>query len=119
MKMNKKEKRIMRHKRIRGLVKGTQEKPRLSVFRSGRHIYAQLIDDTKGITLLSASDKKESKGKPETKGKIGDAFKIGKLLAKKALEKGIDRAVFDRAGYKYHGRIKALAEGAREGGIKF
>ncbi|MBI4117167.1 MAG: 50S ribosomal protein L18 [Parcubacteria group bacterium] len=98
--------RIRRHKRVRAVIKGTSERPRLSVFRSNKRIYAQLVDDSKGITLLSASDIKAS------------ALKIGENLAKKALEKGIEAVVFDRGGYKYHGQIKALAEGARKGGLK-
>ncbi len=91
---------------MRAVIKGTSERPRLSVFRSNKRIYAQLVDDSKGITLLSASDIKAS------------ALKIGENLAKKALEKGIEAVVFDRGGYKYHGQIKALAEGARKGGLK-
>lgn len=92
---------------MRAIVKGTKERPRLSVFRSNKRIYGQLIDDSRGITLLSASDIKTS------------ALKIGENLAKKALEKGIKSVVFDRGGYKYHGRVKALAEGARQAGLKF
>lgn len=107
MKKTTRQNRIKRHKRVRALVKGTSDRPRLSVFRSSKHIYVQLIDDTKGTTLFNASDKKSS------------AFKIGETLAKKAIEKGIDRVVFDRGGYKYHGRIKEIAEGARQGGLKF
>ncbi|MEK7579871.1 MAG: 50S ribosomal protein L18 [Patescibacteria group bacterium] len=102
----KREKRIIRHKRVRAVIKGTAARPRLSVFRSNKHIYAQLIDDTKGITLLSSSDKKST------------ALKIGEDLAKKAVEKGIKEVVFDRGGYKYHGRVKDIAEGARSGGLK-
>lgn len=103
----KRQKRIIRHKRVRALVKGTSERPRLSVFRSNKRIYAQLVDDSKGETLLSANSVKIP------------AFKVGETLAKKALEKGINEVVFDRGGYKYHGRVKALAEGARQGGLKF
>lgn len=114
------EKRAARHKRLRSVVKGLPEKPRLSVFRSNNHIYAQLIDDTKSITLMSANDLKEVKDKKSAeKDKKSIAFKIGEALAKKALEKGIKEIVFDRGGYKYHGRVKALAEGARQGGLKF
>lgn len=98
-----------RRTRIRAKVKGTVERPRLSVFRSNEHIYAQLIDDAKGETLASAS------------GGAGvvAAAEVGKVLAKEALKVGIKKAVFDRGGYKYHGRVKALAEGARKGGLEF
>ncbi|OHB17686.1 MAG: 50S ribosomal protein L18 [Parcubacteria group bacterium RIFCSPLOWO2_01_FULL_40_65] len=119
MKINRKEKRKIRHKRVRAIVSGTAEKPRLSVFRSSIHIYAQLIDDMKGITLFSASDAKETKAESLSRAKIASAFKVGEVLAKKAVEKGINKVVFDRGGYKYHGRIKALADGARNGGLKF
>lgn len=107
--------RKIRHKRITMRVKGAEKRPRLVVFRSNKKIYAQLIDDLSRKTLASASDVKEKKSgkKAET------AKKVGLELAKKAKEKGITECVFDRAGYKYHGRVKALAEGAREGGLKF
>ena len=111
-------KRKKRHRRIRKRVQGTSERPRLCVFRSHKHIYAQIIDDTQGRTLVSCSDL-ELQIKKAGPGKVGKAFEVGKLLAQKALEKGIKRVVFDRAGYKYHGRVKALAEGAREGGLEF
>jgi len=117
MKLTKEEKRKKRHKRIRKKVFGTAEKPRLCVFRSNKHIYAQLIDDTKSHTLLAASDLELKLEKKLTK--VEKAKEVGKLLAKKALAKNIKKIVFDRAGYKYHGRIKALAEGAREGGLEF
>ncbi|TSC90664.1 MAG: 50S ribosomal protein L18 [Parcubacteria group bacterium Gr01-1014_2] len=119
---------MRRHKRVRAVVKGTSERPRLSVFRSASHIYAQLIDDAKGVTLFSASDAKGVRVKPSSRGrvegkvkdkKITVAFTVGETLAKKALEKGIDKVVFDRGGYKYHGRVKALADGARAGGLNF
>ncbi len=103
----KKEKRYRRHKRIRAKIFGTDQRPRLHVFRSNKYIYGQLIDDEKGKTILSA------------KGKVAAACEVGKLIAKKALEKKIEKVIFDRAGYKYHGRVKALSEGAREGGLKF
>ena len=113
----KREKRKRRHKRVRAKISGTAKIPRLCVFRSNKHIYAQLIDDTQGKTLLSASDLEiKFKGK---KTKTEKAFEVGKLIAKKAQEKKIQKIVFDRGGYKYHGRVKALAEGAREGGLKF
>jgi large subunit ribosomal protein L18 len=115
----KRENRIRRHKRVRALVKGTSERPRLSVFRAASHIYAQLIDDTRGITMLSVSDIKNVKNKNDLAGKKTVSFEIGEMLGKKALEKGISRVVFDRGGYKYHGRVKALADGARQAGLKF
>ena len=117
MKKNKRINRKIRHKRVRSKIKGTAKVPRLCIFRSNKHIYAQLIDDEKGKTTISAKDT-EIKLKAKTpKSKI--AYEIGKLLAKKALEKKFEEVVFDRAGYKYHGRVKALAQGVREGGLKF
>lgn len=110
-------KRFKRKKRVRLKIFGRKEKPRLSVFRSLKHIYAQLIDDEKRHTLTSASDL-ELKIKKKMK-KIEIAKEVGKLIAKKAQELKIEKVVFDRGGYKYHGRVKALAEGAREGGLKF
>lgn len=105
----------LRHNRIRSKIQGTAEKPRLVVYRSLLHIYAQLINDEKGVTLVESSDlKMKGKEKPVEKAK-----KVGEELAKKATEKKITRAVFDRNGYKYHGRVKALAEGARNGGLNF
>lgn len=112
-----KEKRIRRKKRIRAKIFGKKERPRLCVFRSAKHIYCQLIDDEKGTTLVWASDLELKKKKGKTKKEL--AFEVGKLIAKKALRKKIEKVVFDRGGYKYHGRVKALAEGAREGGLKF
>ena len=109
-----------RKKSIRRKIKGTQERPRLSVFRSNRHIYAQIIDDTKGITLVSFSSLHKEFREKMSKGSTKEAAKlVGEILAQKAKDKGIEKVVFDRAGYKYHGRVKALAEGAREGGLKF
>lgn len=110
-------KRERRKRRVRAKIFGTLEKPRLSVFRSSRHIYAQLIDDNKGETLVAASDLEITKEKTMTKQKI--AREVGKLLASKAKEKKISHVVFDRGGYQYHGRVKELAEGAREGGLVF
>jgi len=118
----KREKRERRHRRVRAKIKGTKDRPRLCVFRSNKHIYAQLIDDEKGHTLVSVSDMdlpKKIKLPKEMTRKVGIAYEVGKLIAKLAKEKGIEKAVFDRAGYKYHGRVKALAEGAREGGLEF
>jgi len=109
--LEKQKKRYKRHKRVRAKIFGTKEVPRLCVFRSAKHIYCQLIDDEKGRTLFAASDLELKKSKT--------AYEVGKLIAKKALEKKIKKVVFDRGGYKYHGRVKALAEGAREGGLKF
>jgi large subunit ribosomal protein L18 len=113
--LEKKEKKIKRHKRVRAKIKGDLKKPRLCVFRSNTHIYAQLIDDEKGKTIISVNDL-DLKAKEK---KIDISKKIGIMLAQKAKEKKIENVVFDRGGYKYHGRIKALAEGAREGGLKF
>jgi large subunit ribosomal protein L18 len=107
-----------RHLRVRARVKGTELKPRLCVFRSLNHIYAQVIDDAKGQTLTSASTldaEIEAKGKAKT----ARAELVGSLLAKRAIDQGIKQVVFDRAGYKYHGRVKALAEAARQAGLKF
>jgi len=105
-----------RHKRVRGKISGTADRPRLSVFRSNKNIYAQLIDDEKGKTLVSVKNS-EVKSKKIKKSEM--AKELGMLIAKKAVEKNIKKAVFDRGGYKYHGRVKALAEGAREGGLEF
>ena len=116
MKAIKTQKRDRRHARVRAKVLGTIERPRLSIFRSNKFIYAQIIDDEAGKTLVSASDM-EMKGKK--KGKIESSKTIGAELAKKAKEKNITKVVFDRGGYLYAGRVKAVAEGAREGGLDF
>ena len=109
--------RIKRHNRVRGKISGTAERPRLSVFRSENHIYAQIIDDVAGNTLVSASTAEKSfEGNGSN---IEAAKKIGAIVAERALKKGIEEVVFDRGGYIYHGRVQALAEGAREGGLKF
>lgn len=148
----KREKRYRRHKRVRARIIGTATVPRFCVFRSAKHIYAQLIDDEKGKTLLAANDKelkksprkvvlqprgKKIKDKPSVakamegkegkmekdqkplSGKSAIAYEVGKLVAEKALKKKIEKVVFDRGGYKYHGRVEALAEGARSTGLKF
>ena len=145
----KQQKRYRRHQRVRSKIKGVAKLPRLCVFRSSKHIYAQLIDDEKGKTLIAIGDfkskvsmradgspshiGKSQKSKIQSKsqklekdektivrsGKIAKAYEIGKALAEKAKEKKIEKVVFDRGGYKYHGRVRALAEGAREGGLKF
>jgi large subunit ribosomal protein L18 len=109
-----------RHERIRKKVFGTAERPRLSIFKSLNHIYAQLIDDTKGHTIVSASTlDKELKNEKGHHGNINMAKKVGQLIAERAIKAGIKRVVFDRGGYKYHGSIKALAESARESGLEF
>jgi large subunit ribosomal protein L18 len=110
--------RFKRKLRIRSRVEGTPEKPRLSVFRSNKHLYVQLIDDTKGATLVAASTGEEDL-KDKTGATIEGAKSLGNLVAKRALAKNISQIVFDRSGYLYHGRIKALADAAREGGLKF
>ncbi|MCL2488752.1 MAG: 50S ribosomal protein L18 [Oscillospiraceae bacterium] len=108
--------RLTRHKRVRGKISGTAERPRLNVFRSLSHIYAQLIDDAAAVTLVSASSAEKGFGPGGNK---EAAKKVGAAIAKRAAEKGITEVVFDRGGYVYHGRVQALAEGAREGGLKF
>ena len=138
-------KRHKRHRRVRAKVKGTAKILRLCVFRSAGHIYAQLIDDNQGKVVANASDfrvvppkkgsrspssspkksgaqtevKKEVRPEPARSGKIAIAYEVGKIIAQKAVEKKVKKVIFDRGGYKYHGRIKALAEGAREGGLEF
>jgi large subunit ribosomal protein L18 len=108
--------RLRVHKRIRSRVSGTAERPRLAVFRSVKHIYAQVIDDTKGHTVVAAgSSEKDTKNG----GNVAGAKEIGKLVAERAKDKGIKAVVFDRGGYQYHGRVKALAEAAREAGLEF
>jgi large subunit ribosomal protein L18 len=110
--------RYRRHLRVRKKVTGTAERPRLVVFRSLKHIYAQLVNDDQGVTLLGVSDTSEGI-QVEGKGKVGKGKAVGKLLASKAKATGISRVVFDRAGYRYHGRVQAVADGAREGGLEF
>ncbi|MDD3122502.1 MAG: 50S ribosomal protein L18 [Candidatus Izemoplasmatales bacterium] len=114
--VNKNAQRVKRHRRIRANIKGTTLRPRLNVFRSNTGIYCQLIDDTLGITLVSASSIDIKEG---PKGNIEGAAAVGTLIAKRALEKGIKVVVFDRGGYIYHGRVKALAEAARAAGLEF
>ena len=109
--------RLKRHKRVRAKISGTPEMPRLNVFRSEANIYAQVIDDVNGVTLVSASSL--DKAIDGYGGNIAAATAVGKLVAERAKAKGIENVVFDRGGYLYHGRVKALAEGAREGGLKF
>lgn len=111
--------RLKRKKRIRKKIFGTSDQPRLSVFRSTKHIYAQLIDDTTGSTIACASSLEEvAKGPADQKGKAGQASLVGKLIGERAKEKGIEKVVFDRNGFLYHGRVKAVSEGAREAGLK-
>ncbi len=116
-KVNKNAMRVKRHVRVRGKISGTPQRPRLNVFRSNANIYAQLIDDVNGVTLASANTLEKS-----FEGAAGNceaAKKVGQVLAERAKEKGIEEVVFDRSGYLYHGRVAALAEGARDGGLKF
>jgi large subunit ribosomal protein L18 len=112
------DRRYRRHLRVRTRVAGTAERPRLVVFRSLKHIYAQLVNDDQGVTLLGVSDASEGVD-TTTAGKVNRAKATGKLLAEKAKAAGVTKVVFDRAGYRYHGRVQAVAEGAREGGLEF
>ena len=114
---NKNAKRLYRHKRVRSKISGTPERPRLCVYRSNDNIYVQVIDDTVGNTLAAASSTEKAFGKEGANAEA--AAKVGKLIAERAIEKGITEVVFDRGGYLYHGRVKALAEAAREAGLKF
>lgn len=116
-KENRSASRVRRHVRVRRKVAGTTERPRLSVFRSEKNIYAQVIDDIKGVTLVAASSL--DKGFEGTGGDIEAAKKVGEAVAKKAKDAGIDKVVFDRGGYIYHGRVQALADAAREAGLEF
>jgi large subunit ribosomal protein L18 len=119
-KVSRSERRVRKHIRVRKAVSGSGERPRLNVFRSSKHIYAQIVDDVKGHTLTAASSlSKELDGQFKTGANKAAARAVGKLIATKAKEKSISKVVFDRGGYLYHGRIKELAEGAREGGLKF
>lgn len=112
--------RLRKHERVRIKISGTAERPRLCVFRSSKHIYAQIIDDVSSTTLVAASSLDEAlKGKLEYSGNKNAAKEVGKLIGSKAIEKGIKQIVFDRGGYLYHGRIKELADGAREAGLEF
>ncbi|MCI8407322.1 MAG: 50S ribosomal protein L18 [Oscillospiraceae bacterium] len=114
---NSNEQRLKRHRRVRAKISGTSTRPRLNVFRSNKHIYAQLIDDVNGVTLASASTM--DKGFEGSGGNKEAARKVGQAIAERAKAKNIEEAVFDRGGYLYHGRVQELAEGAREGGLKF
>ena len=108
-----------RHLRVRRKVEGTPERPRLVVFRSLKHIYAHLVDDTKGRVIMGLADSSEGVAAKTDGGKVGKGFAVGQALAAKAKEAGISKVVFDRAGYAYHGRVKAVADGARKGGLEF
>ncbi|MFH0841009.1 MAG: 50S ribosomal protein L18 [Bacteroidota bacterium] len=119
MALTKLEKRTRIRKRIRNKISGDAEIPRVAVFRSNKQIYAQVIDDLKKVTLLSASSKEKEVASAKSIKKTEQAKLVGKLLASKCKEKGIEKVVFDRSGYKYHGRVKSLADAAREGGLKF
>ena len=114
---NSRAQRLKRHRRVRKNISGTAERPRLNVFRSLNNIYAQIIDDTKGVTLVAASSL--DKGFDGNGGNVEGAKKVGMMIAEKAIAAGIKEVVFDRGGYVYHGRVASLAEGAREGGLVF
>ncbi|MEN0003694.1 MAG: 50S ribosomal protein L18 [Bacteroidota bacterium] len=116
MKFSKSNRRLKIRRRIRKNIKGTAARPRLSVFRSNKEIYCQLVDDVNGLTLAAASSREGSIGREGNK--VDQASQVGKLIAERAKAASVDVAVFDRAGYLYHGRVKALADGAREGGLK-
>jgi large subunit ribosomal protein L18 len=113
----KRQARIRRHRRVRKSVSGDAGRPRLAVYRSNRHIYAQLVDDIQGQTLVAASDL-DAEVRGATEKKVGQAKAVGKLIARRAKESGIERVVFDRGGFRFHGRVAALAEGVREEGLK-
>jgi large subunit ribosomal protein L18 len=117
---SKEELRVRRHGRVRKKVVGTAERPRLNVYRSLNNIFAQVVDDSTHSTLVSASTiDKELKGKVKSGGNVASAKMVGELVAKRAKEKGVEKVIFDRGGYQYHGRVKSLAEGAREAGLEF
>lgn len=118
MKNTKQQKRIKRHHRVRAKIKGTATVPRVSVFRGNKNIFVQIIDDTQGKTLLSSIVERKKKSAAKVN-KTKLASEVGKSLAERALKSGISQIVFDRGGYKYHGRVKALADGLRKGGLKF
>jgi large subunit ribosomal protein L18 len=112
--------RLKRHLRVRKKIEGTTARPRLNIFRSAKHMYAQLIDDVKGVTIVAASTQdKELKSDDGNGGNVDAARKVGELIAKRAKEQGVEKVVFDRGGYLYHGRVQALADAAREAGLEF
>ena len=120
IKADKNKDRLKRHGRVRKKISGTAERPRLNVYRSSKHIYAQLIDDVKGVTLAAASTlDKELRDQIENGGNVEAARKVGELIARRAQAAGIKKVVFDRGGYLYHGRVQALADAAREAGLEF
>lgn len=119
MALTKLERRTRIRMRIRKKIRGTAECPRLAVFRSNKQIYVQVVDDLKRVTLLSASSREKEINDKTVVKKTEQAVLVGKLLASKCREKGIEKVIFDRSGYKYHGRVKSLADAAREGGLKF
>ena len=120
IKADKNKSRLRRHVRVRKKISGTAERPRLNVYRSSKHIYAQLIDDVKGVTLAAASTlDKELRDQIENGGNVEAARKVGELIARRAQAAGIKKVVFDRGGYLYHGRVQALADAAREAGLEF
>jgi large subunit ribosomal protein L18 len=112
------ERRYRRHLRVRKKLAGTADRPRLVVFRSSKHIYAQLVDDDRGVVLMGVSDRSEGIA-TDGVGKVAKSKATGKLIAAKAKAAGVSKVVFDRAGFRYHGRVKAVADGAREGGLEF
>lgn len=120
-KSDKNKARVKRHLRVRKKIEGTSVRPRLNIFRSSKHMYAQIIDDVQGITIAAAStvDKDLGDGPISNGGNVESARKVGELIAKRAKEKGINQVVFDRGGYLYHGRVQALADAAREAGLDF
>ncbi|CAJ1317997.1 50S ribosomal protein L18 [Paenibacillus sp. PK4536] len=118
-KADKNKARLKRHLRVRKNITGTSQRPRLNIFRSAKHIYAQLIDDVAGVTLVSASTLDKELADIKNGGSVEAATKVGELVAKRASEKGHTAVVFDRGGYLYHGRIQALADAAREAGLQF
>jgi len=107
------------HERIRKKLQGTQERPRLNIYRSVNHIYVQVIDDLEGVTLVAANSSEGKKGEKRNGGNVASAKTVGKVIAERAQQKGIKKVVFDRGGYIYHGRVKALADAAREAGLEF
>ena len=119
MALSKIERRTRIKLRIRKKLKGTAERPRLTVFRSNKQVYVQVVDDLNGKTLISASSREKSIAEKEVSKKVDQAALVGTLIAEKCKEKGIEEIVFDRGGYKYHGRVKSLADAARKGGLKF
>ncbi len=119
-KVNTRSARLHRHVRVRAKIEGTEQTPRLAVFRSLNHIYAQVIDDLLGKTIVTSSTlDSEAKSQLDGRSKTDQSKIVGKMVAQKAMSKGIERVVFDRGGFKYHGRVKALADAAREAGLKF